>query len=83
MGGCWHALNLLGVPPGPDSGIKMLMFETDEASRSILGARSALTPTHLSLSGHKDSTGLVGSVLALADNDCGLLGKILDEHPAW
>ena len=30
MGGCWHALNLLGVPPGPDSGIKMLMFETDD-----------------------------------------------------
>ena len=82
MGGCWHALNLLGVPPGPDSGIEMLMFETDEASRSILGAKSALTPTHLSLSDHKDSTGLVGSVLALTDDGCALLGKILDEHPA-
>ena len=40
MGGCWHALNLLGIPPGPASGTKMIMFETDPPARALLGAKA-------------------------------------------
>ena len=80
MGGCWHALNILGIPPGPSSGIKMLMYETDPASRSILQEKARSEPDYLVLSGKKDSEGHVGSVLALTENDCQLLRDILSEH---
>ncbi len=82
MGGCWHALNLLGIPPGLSSGIKMLMYETDPASRSILAEKAGLSPEHLVLSDAKDSEGHVGSVLALTDNGRKLLRDILREHPS-
>ena len=82
MGGCWHALDLLGIPPGPDSGIKMLMYETDAASRSILAGKAASAPGHLVLSSERDSTGEVGSVLALTDNNCELLVRLIKEHPS-
>ena len=81
MGGCYHALSALHIPPGPRSGIKMIMFETEPAPRSVLSAKAAECPTHLVLSEWSDQAGAVGSVLALVENGFKLLVDILDEHP--
>ena len=79
MGGCWHALNSLGIPPGPASGIKMIMFETDPPARALLGAKAGASDW-LHLSDAKDKAGQTGSVLALTDDDCRLLVSTLDRH---
>ena len=79
MGGCWHALNSLGIPPGPASGIKMIMFETDPPARALLAAKAG-SSGWLNLSDDRDTSGETGSVLALTDNDCRLLKATLDHH---
>ena len=79
MGGCWHALNSLGIPPGQASGIKMIMFETDSPARAVLRAKAGESEWLL-LSDDKDKSGQVGSVLALTDDKCRLLLSILDRH---
>ena len=80
MGGCWHALNSLKIPPGEPSLIKMIMFETDRAARALLTSKAKDDPSWLQLSEEPDSKGERGSVLALADNDFALLKSILDQH---
>ena len=82
MGGCWHALSLLGIPPGPDSLIKMIMFENAAAPRAILAEKAAAFPGHLVLSNWRDRAGDVGSVLALVEDDCRLMVSILRENPS-
>ena len=67
MGGCWHALNSLGIPPGRASGVKMIMFETDSPARAVLRAKAGESEWLL-LSDDKDKSGQVGSVLALTDD---------------
>ena len=79
MGGCWHALNSLGIPPGPASGIKMIMFETDPPARALLAAKAG-SSGWLNLSDDRDTSGETGSVLALTDNNCRLLRTTLDHH---
>ena len=81
MGGCFHALARLGVPPGPASGIKMIMFETESVARSVLASKVASCPDHLVLSDWADSAGQAGSVLALVEDGGQLLRHILDSHP--
>ena len=80
MGGCWHALNSLGIPPGESSLIKMLMFETDPVARSVLQAKAKDHPGWLKLSDEEDAAGTKGSVLALTERGFGLLFSILDEY---
>ena len=67
MGGCWHALNSLKIPPG-SSPIKMIMFETDREARALLASKAKDYPGWVELSGEPDSMGAKGSVLALAEN---------------
>jgi site-specific DNA-cytosine methylase len=80
MGGCWHALDSLGIPPGGSSLIKMIMFETDVSARALLRAKTEDQPGWVQLSEEPDSTGAKGSVLALAENNFALLKSILDAH---
>ena len=80
MGGCWHALNSLRIPPGESSLIKMIMFETDEPARALLATKAKDHPGWVQLSDEPDSSGAKGSVLALAENDFALLKSILDEN---
>ena len=79
MGGCWHAFNALGIPPGPASGIKVIMFETDPPARAVLEAM-ANTSEWLHLSSDKDKSGEIGSVLALTEDGCRLLLTTLDRR---
>ena len=80
MGGCWHALNSLKIPPGEASLIKMIMFETDKPARALLTAKAKDHLGWVQLSEESDSTGAKGSVLALTENNCALLRSILDEN---
>ena len=79
MGGCWRALNALGIPPGPASGIKMTMLETDPPARAVFGAKAGKSEW-FHLSSGKDESGEVGSVLALTDDKCRLLLTTLDRY---
>ena len=55
MGGCWHALNSLKIPPGEPSLIKMIMFETDRAARALLTSKAKDDPSWVQLSDEPDS----------------------------
>eukprot|EP00972_Heterocapsa_arctica_P014803 2180856-Heterocapsa_arctica.AAC.1 len=57
----------------------MVMFETDTTWRALLLAKAA-TSDYMRLSDLKDQSGLVGSVLALIDNDVRHLRELLQRH---
>ena len=59
--------------------MRHLLFETDPLCRAVLTAK--LESDDIFLSQDTDSNGLLGSVLALTDNDCALMLSLLDKHP--
>ena len=80
MDGLGCALNLLGVSPSdPACRLHVISFETDTAARALL--KRSCSPTKV-LSDAVDSSGEVGSVLALVESSFSLLKSTLASHPS-
>ena len=76
MGGAHYALRAAGV--GGTAPVHRALFETSPTCRDLLTEKLVGEQTFLSDVAH--STGLVGSVLALTDNDCALLRTLLETY---
>ena len=74
-----HVLNSLGIPPGPASGIKVIMFEADPPARAVLESKADKSEW-LHFSDDKDKAGEIGPVLALTDDGCHLFLATFDRH---
>ena len=72
-----YALRLAGV--SDHLSVRHLLFETDSGCRRVLTEK--LCSSSVWLSDLKDSTGNLGSVLALTDDDCRPLFQILEQFP--
>ena len=76
MGGAHYALRAAGVDDA--SPVHHILFETSRQCRDLLAEK--LVDGRTFLSDVADSQGLVGSVLALTDNDCALLRTLLETY---
>ena len=77
IGGARYALDLAGLKDAAH--VHSLVFETDPSCRALLAR--LVCGDRCFLSSAADSGGVVGSVLALTDDDCRLARSFLDKYP--